>query len=88
MHFGHVFELSDIDLCDIGFSDTNLNLWETDILSKHFACLQEVLKRSSRQVFKVSSRHVLKRSSIQLTIFRFPVKQLESHFQILNQEKL
>ena len=50
MHFGFVLDLSDID-----FLDTNLYLLNTDIPSKHFVCLQEVLKASSRHAFKTSS---------------------------------
>ena len=35
----------------------------TDIPSKHFVCLQNIFKTSSRHVFKKSSRHVFKTSS-------------------------
>ena len=35
---------------------------ETDIPSKYFVCLQDVLKTSSRLVFETSSRHVFKTS--------------------------
>ena len=38
----------------------------TDIPSKHFVCLQDVFKTSSRHVFKTSSRHVFKTSSRRL----------------------
>ena len=40
--------------------DTHLDLLDTDITSKNFVCLREVLKTSSRYVLKTSSRHVLK----------------------------
>ena len=43
--------------------DTHLDLLDTDIPSKQFACLQDVLKTSSRHVFKTSSRHVFETSS-------------------------
>ena len=52
MHFGFALELSDIDLWNIDLLDTHLNLLDTDISSKHFVCLQDVFKMSSRHVFK------------------------------------
>ena len=62
MYFGFALELSNIDLLNIDLSDTNLDLLDTDILSKYFACLHNVFKTSSRHVFKTSSRHVFKTS--------------------------
>ena len=53
MHFGFALDSSDIDSLDIR---------ATDIHSKHFVCLQEVLKTSSNYVFESSSRHVFKTS--------------------------
>ena len=44
MHFGFALELSDIDLWNIDLLDTHLDLLDTDIPSKHFVCLQDVLK--------------------------------------------
>ena len=38
MHLGFALDLSDIDLLD-----THLDLLDTDIPSKHFVCLQDVL---------------------------------------------
>ena len=58
MHLGFALDLSDIDLLD-----THLDLLDTDIPSKYFACLHNVFKTSSRYVFKTSSRHVFKTSS-------------------------
>ena len=55
MHFGFVLELSNIDLW-------NIDLLDTDIANKYFACLHNVLKTSSRHVLKTSSRHVFKTS--------------------------
>ena len=63
MHFGFALELSDIDLWNIDLLDTHLDLLDTDIPSKYFACLHNVFKTSSRHVFKTSSRHVFKASS-------------------------
>ena len=63
MHFGFALELSDIDLWNIDLLDTHLDLLDTDIPSKYFACLHNVFKTSSRHVFKTSSRHVFKTSS-------------------------
>ena len=40
-----------------------LDMLDTDIPSKYFACLYNVFKTSSRHVFKTSSRHVFKTSS-------------------------
>ena len=66
MHFGFALELSDIDLWNIDLLDTHLDLLDTDIPSKYFACLHNVFKTSSRHVFKTSSRHVFKTSSRRL----------------------
>ena len=63
MHFGFALEFSGIDLWNIDFLDTHLDLLDTDIPSKYFACLHNVFKTSSRHVFKTSSRHVFKTSS-------------------------
>ena len=63
MHFGFVLELSNVDLLNIDLLDADLDLLETDIPSKYFACFHNVFKTSSRQVFKTSSRHVFKTSS-------------------------
>ena len=61
-HFGFALDLSDIDLWNIDLLDTHLDLLDTDITSKHFVCLQDILKSSWRYVFQTSSRHVLKTS--------------------------
>ena len=58
MHFGFALDLSDIDLWNIDFLDTHLDLLDTDITSKNFVCLRDVLKTSSRYVFKTSSRRL------------------------------
>ena len=63
MHFGFALDSSDIDLWNIDLLDTHLDLLDTDIPSKYFACLHNVFKTSSRHVFKTSSRHVFKTSS-------------------------
>ena len=63
MHFGFALELSNVDLLNIDLLDTHLDLLDTDIPSKYFAFLNNVLKMSSRHVFNTSSRHVLKTSS-------------------------
>ena len=63
MHFGFALELSNVDLLNINLLDTHLDLLDTDIPSKYFACLHNIFKTSSRHVFKTSSRHVFKTSS-------------------------
>ena len=63
MHFGFALDSPDIDLWNIDLIDTHLDLLHTDIPSKHFVCLQDVLKISWRKVFKTSSRHVFNTSS-------------------------
>ena len=60
MHFGFALELSNVDLLNIDLLDTHLDLLDTDIPSKHFVCLQDVLKTSSRYVFKTCLQDVLK----------------------------
>ena len=59
-------ELSDIDLWNIDFLVTHLDLLDTDIPSKYFVFLHSVFKTSSRYVFKTSSNHVFKKSSRRL----------------------
>ena len=66
MHFGFTLDSSDIDLWNIDLLDAHLDLLDTDIPSKYFACLHNVFKTSSRHVFKTSSRHVFKTSSRRL----------------------
>ena len=56
MHFGFALDSSDIAL----WNDAHLDLWDTGIPNKHFACLQDVLKTSSRHVLKTSSKYVCK----------------------------
>ena len=66
MHFGFTLDLSDVDLLNIDLLDqryAHSDLLDTDISSKHFACLQDVVQTSSRHVFKKSSRYVFKTSS-------------------------
>ena len=76
MHFGFALELSDIDLWNIDLLDTNLDLLDTDILSKSFVCLHSVFKTLARYVFKTSSRHVFTSRRLQevfsVTIFCLP----------------
>ena len=55
--------MSDTDLWNIDLLDTHLDFLDIDITSKHFVCLQDVLKMFSRYVFKTFSRHVSKTSS-------------------------
>ena len=47
MHFGLALDSSDIDLWNKDLLDTHLDLLDTNIPSKHFVCLQDVLKTSS-----------------------------------------
>ena len=62
MHFGFALELSNVDLLNIDLLDTNLDLLDTDIPSKYFACLHIVFKTSSRHVFKTYSKRLCKTS--------------------------
>ena len=63
MHFVFTLDSSDIDLWDIDLLDAHVDLLDTDIPSKHFVCLQDVLKTCSRHIFKTSPRHAFKTSS-------------------------
>ena len=54
MHFGFTLDSSDTDLLNTDFLDTYLDSLDKDIPSKHFVCLQNVLKTSSRHVLKTS----------------------------------
>ena len=58
MHFGFALDSSDIGLLNIDLLDTHLDLLDTDIPSKHFVCLQDVFKTSSRHAFKTSWRRL------------------------------
>ena len=57
MHFGFALELSNVDLLNIDLLDTHLDLLDTDIPSKYFACLHNIFKTSSRQML-VSARYL------------------------------
>ena len=48
MHFGLALESLDKDLWNINFSDTHLDLLDTDFLSKHFVFPQNVFKISGK----------------------------------------
>ena len=50
MRFGLALELSNVDLLNIDLLDTHLDLLDTDIPSKYFACLHNVFKTSSRRL--------------------------------------
>ena len=63
MHFRFTLELSNVDLLNIDLLDKHLDMLDTNIPSKYFACLHNVCKTSSRHVFRTSSRHVFKTSS-------------------------
>ena len=54
MHFGFALELSNVDSLNIDLLDTHLDLLDTDIPSKYFACLHNV----SRRLQDMSSRHL------------------------------
>ena len=56
MHFGFALELSNVDLLNIDLLDTHLDLLDTDIPSKYFACLHNVFKTFSRHLQDMSSR--------------------------------
>ena len=65
MHFAFALDSSDIDLLNKNLIDqryTNLDLLDTDIVGKHFVCLQDVLKASLRCLQDMSSRHFSKTS--------------------------
>ena len=51
---------SDTDLWNIDFLDTHLDLLYTDIPSKHFDCLQEVVKTCLQEVFKTFLQDLFK----------------------------
>ena len=63
MHFGFALELSNVDLLNIDLLDTHLDLLDTDIPSKYFACLHNVFKTSSRYLQDMSSRRLQDMSS-------------------------
>ena len=63
MYVGFTLDSSDVDLWNIDLLGTHLDLLETDIPSKHFAFLQDILKTSLKHVLKASSRHVFKTCS-------------------------
>ena len=60
MHFGFTLDSSDIDLWNIDLLDAHLDLLDTDIPSKYFACLHNVFKTSSRHVFKTCLQDIFK----------------------------
>ena len=90
MHFEFALDLSDIDLWNIDLLDAHLDLLDTDIPSKHFVCLQDILKIiqdiSSRHLQNMPSRRLQDMSSKRLeevfsvTIFCLP-RRLEDVFK-------
>ena len=67
---------------DIDTSDTDLDLLDKDIPSKHFVCLQRVFNTSSRRLQDMSSRRL--QDVFSVAIFRLP-ERLED---VLEDEKL
>ena len=57
MHLGFALDSSDIDLRDIDLLDTDSDLLDTDISSKHFVGLQrrlqDILKTCLQDVFSI-----------------------------------
>ena len=78
MRFGLALELSNVDLLNIDLLDTHLDLLDTDIPSKYFACLHNVFKTSSRHVFKTSSRR-LQRNNFSCS--KTPSRRLQDVFK-------
>ena len=63
MKFRFPLDLPDTDLLNIDLLDqryTHLDLLDTDILSKHFVCFQDVFKICFQEVFKTCLEDVLK----------------------------
>ena len=97
MHFEFALDLSDIDLWNIDLLDAHLDLLDTDIPSKHFVCLQDILKIiqdiSSRHLQNMPSRRLQDMSSKRLeevfsvTIFCLP-RRLEDVFKMSLQDVL
>ena len=75
MHFGFALEFSNVDLLNIDLLDTHLDLLDTYIPSKYFACLHNVFKTSSRHVFKTFFQDVFS-----VTFFRLP-RRLQDIFK-------
>ena len=64
MSFGFTLNLSDIDLL-------NIDSLDTDIPSKHFICLQDVVKTCLQDVFKTCLQDILKMfSAEQFLVFQ------------------
>ena len=66
MRFGLALELPNVDLLNIDLLDTHLDLLDTDIPSKYFACLHNVFKTSSRHLQDMTSRRLQDMSSRRL----------------------
>ena len=61
--FGFAIDSSDIDLLNVDLLNqryTHLDLLDTDIPGKHFVSFQDVLKTSSRHIFRRYLQDVLK----------------------------
>ena len=97
MHFGFTLDSSVIDLWNTDLLDAYLDLLDTDIFSKHYVCLLDVLQISSRHVFKTpwrrlqrnnfsSSRTFSRRfQDVLRDVFKTPSRRLQD---ILEDEKL
>ena len=83
-HFGFALALSDIDLWNKDLLDTHLDLLDTDISSKHFVCLQDVLKTSWIQ--DMSSRCL--EDVFRVTIFCLPRRLCKTSSRRLERLKI
>ena len=90
MHFGFTLDSSVIDLWNIDLLDAYLDLLDTDIFSKHYVCLLDVLQISSRHVFKTPWRR-LQRNNFSSSrtfsrrfqdVFKKPSRHLQDVFKI------
>ena len=76
MHFGFALEFSNVDLLNIDLLDTHLDLLDTDIPSKSFACLHNIFKTSSRHVFKTSSRRLQRNNFYAEDVLKTPSRHV------------
>ena len=82
MHFGFTLDSSVIDLWNIDLLDAYLDLLDTDIFSKHYVCLLDVLQISSRHVFKTPWRRLQRNNfSSSKTSWRRLARGLENVFK-------
>ena len=79
-HVGFALDLPDIDLSNIDLLDTHFDLLDTDIISKNFVYLRDVLKTCLQDVLSVTISRLPRRLARGLeNVFKTSSRRLGRH---------